>query len=284
MISDNDDLARMERLRALRRSGVLSEEEFAKLEASIVPSQAMMEQAASMEPVASYPISRATRSATWPIVLAAVAIVAGGSAFVWSRYVGLDRSALASSIEPRIDKPALAASSPPSQAAPDQAPVGPASGREVVDQNTPGNEAAASMQQDQMPPHIAETSQPRSDAKVQYSAEYGQCMASGDAARGTTMGILDCMGQENARQDVRLNQAYKLAMQPSSEVSQTTLRQSERLWLKDREATCTADASPFEGGTQQRISYAQCLMDETIKRTSWLQSISGDTSGTPQTP
>ena len=276
MTDDNDDLGPIERLNALRRSGVITAEEFTEFKASILPRDL------PISPTAPSPKQGSRGSGIWLMTVAALAIVAAGSAFVSSRYAGLDLRSLAasSSGEPSIGRPALAVPSASSQPPPAEVTRAPSASSAMPDPGKAlGNQVVLQSQNQTSSRTAATDASPQSDDKVEYSPAYNQCMATGDAARGTTMGILDCIAPENDRQDLRLNRAYKLSMQQSSSSAQATLRKSERFWLREREATCTADGSPFEGGTLQRVAYAQCLVNETIKRATWLESMGGDASG-----
>ena len=48
-----------------------------------------------------------------------------------------------------------------------------------------------------------------SAVEARYSAAYRTCLATGDAAKGVTSGLLDCNGAEIDRQDARLNRTYR---------------------------------------------------------------------------
>lgn len=104
------------------------------------------------------------------------------------------------------------------------------------------------------------------------SATYQRCMDTGDAARGVTVAIMDCLGAEISRQDAALNQAYKSAMLKLPQASRARLRASERDWIKRRDARCRSAGDEVEGGSLSGILYNQCLLDETLARTRWLKS------------
>ncbi len=117
-------------------------------------------------------------------------------------------------------------------------------------------------------PALAQT-----DAEVSaaYTPLFDLCMKSGDAARGVTAGMMDCLGSENTRQDARLNHAYKMVMGRLDASRKATLRGLQRSWLKERESTCHAAMEELGGGTASAIVYSNCFLDETIKRTLWLK-------------
>ena len=108
--------------------------------------------------------------------------------------------------------------------------------------------------------------------EAQYSREYNQCMNSGEAAEGVTLGILNCNGTEIDRQDARLNQAYKMVMIRLNAAQKSKLRFLERAWVNRRDARCRHEAAPEEGGTLASIIYSGCILNETIARRQWLEA------------
>jgi uncharacterized protein YecT (DUF1311 family) len=117
--------------------------------------------------------------------------------------------------------------------------------------------------------------QTRTQIQARYSADYGRCMKSGDAANGVTAAIMDCNGNEIDRQDARLNQAYKMVMTRLTAPQKTTLRVSERTWITQRDALCHRASSAESGGSLEGIIYSGCILDETIKRLVWLEAYRG---------
>lgn len=95
-----------------------------------------------------------------------------------------------------------------------------------------------------------------------YSTTYSTCMV---GAGGVTMNMLDCMGSETERQDARLNQSYKAAMQALTPAQQTQLRDAQRLWIKFRDADCNLIGS-LTGGSIDRVNSASCFLDMTKQR------------------
>lgn len=105
-----------------------------------------------------------------------------------------------------------------------------------------------------------------------YSAAYRACMASGDAAAGVTLGILNCVGDENARQDARLNQGYTAALARLSPTAGEALRTSEREWLHSRDANCK-QAMENEGGTLGSVIYSQCVLKQEAARADYVEAL-----------
>jgi len=101
---------------------------------------------------------------------------------------------------------------------------------------------------------------------------YTHCMATGAAARGQMLAMNDCAVAEIARQDTRLNQAYKAAMQRRGPKQKAALRTSERHWIARRDRTCRTAAEAFDGGSGAGLEYGQCILRETIARTIWLEN------------
>jgi uncharacterized protein YecT (DUF1311 family) len=110
-----------------------------------------------------------------------------------------------------------------------------------------------------------------SGVQASYSAAFNRCMKSGDAADGVTSAMMNCLGTENELQDKRLNQTYKLVMERSDAAQKDALRKSERAWIAQRDATCRAESDELGGGTASALTYSNCFLDETIKRTDWLK-------------
>lgn len=91
----------------------------------------------------------------------------------------------------------------------------------------------------------------------------------GDAA------ITECNNIELSVQDGRLNQAFKMVMQRLPKGSRTSLRNDERAWIKRRDVVCQRYAAPEVGGTIYNVMLSSCLIDETIKRTIFLENYKG---------
>jgi len=96
-------------------------------------------------------------------------------------------------------------------------------------------------------------------------------MSQEDAKNGVTVALVNCLRQEDERQDLVLNEAYKLVMTRLTPEQKTTLRDLERTWVKNRIKVCE---NKFAGqdGTMVNIELANCSLDETIKRTIFLEN------------
>jgi uncharacterized protein YecT (DUF1311 family) len=113
---------------------------------------------------------------------------------------------------------------------------------------------------------------PAKAVQHEYSREYRQCMGSGDAARGVTAGMMDCIGAEVDKQDARLNLAYKAAMARSDAGRRAALRASERAWIRKRDSGCQKEADTEAGGSLAGILFAECVLGATVDRRTWLDS------------
>jgi uncharacterized protein YecT (DUF1311 family) len=80
----------------------------------------------------------------------------------------------------------------------------------------------------------------------------------------SNMEILQCAGGISAREDARLNRAYKAAMARLAPPRQQALRTAQRRWIKDRDTRCRAELD--DGGAQAGIYATACVADMTHDR------------------
>lgn len=114
----------------------------------------------------------------------------------------------------------------------------------------------------------------QSQAQIErrYTPDYNQCM---DASEGVTAAMMDCIGAEIDRQDARLNQAYVMVIRPLPRAKKDRLRGLQRAWIRQRDAKCSRSASAEGGGSLAGIVYNGCILDETIRRTIYLENYQG---------
>jgi uncharacterized protein YecT (DUF1311 family) len=62
-----------------------------------------------------------------------------------------------------------------------------------------------------------------------------------------------------------------MVMRPLPKPRKDTLRGLERIWIKQRDAKCQR-AIADEGGSMAGLIYSGCILDETIKRTIFLEN------------
>ncbi len=109
------------------------------------------------------------------------------------------------------------------------------------------------------------------DVEARYSATYGTCMSSGDAAEGITSAMADCIGAEIDAQDLKLNTTYKSVMQSLDEAKRPALRQAQRDWIKFRDSKCASEAQ--SGGSMDVLNSGGCILNATVRRTMELEAI-----------
>ncbi|QCO23053.1 DUF1311 domain-containing protein [Acinetobacter cumulans] len=100
------------------------------------------------------------------------------------------------------------------------------------------------------------------------SKQFNGCM---DKAGGVTASMVECIAAETKRQDVRLNKAYKNLMNTLSATRKKELQDTQRLWMKYRDANCKFYYDP-DGGSIVRVMSAGCFMDMTAERADELEN------------
>lgn len=101
------------------------------------------------------------------------------------------------------------------------------------------------------------------DPEREYSATYSRCLETGDAAKGVTPAMAACIHDELARQDARLNRAYKTAMARLSPQGKVSLRNTQRAWIRNRDTSCQENLT---GGTIDRLEVPGCHLSMTAVR------------------
>lgn len=104
-------------------------------------------------------------------------------------------------------------------------------------------------------------------AEEKYSAGYGLCV---EKAEGITSDLNDCNNEELAKQNVRLNKFYKVAMTNLSAEKKLQLRDTQRIWIKYRDSNCGMYYT-FSGGTMDVLNGAGCELSMTQARADELQ-------------
>ena len=91
-----------------------------------------------------------------------------------------------------------------------------------------------------------------------------------DASGGATFKMIDCINDEHAKQDKRLNAAYKQLGSQVSPEQKKQLLTAQRLWIKYRDANCSFYYDP-DGGSLARINAAGCDLEMTTQRANELE-------------
>jgi len=81
-----------------------------------------------------------------------------------------------------------------------------------------------------------------------------------------------CADKDYRLADKALNAAYAKAVHDLDAHNRDLLRASQREWIKFRDAECTYQAAPNEGGSIYPLIYAGCLTRLTTDRTKQLKA------------
>ncbi|MCG8707406.1 DUF1311 domain-containing protein [Brenneria sp. 4F2] len=100
-------------------------------------------------------------------------------------------------------------------------------------------------------------------AQPHYTSEYNQCI---DASGGITASMRKCISEETKKQDNLLNNNYKKYISSLYPETRQQFIEAQRLWVKYRDANCSAFASEEEGGTLALIIIDSCYLDMTASR------------------
>ncbi|GLS44993.1 lysozyme inhibitor LprI family protein [Methylobacterium brachythecii] len=100
-------------------------------------------------------------------------------------------------------------------------------------------------------------------------AEYRRCV---DQSDGTNMAFGACGGALIAREDVRLNAAWKRVYALDRETKLQDLLEEQRAWIRFKDTSCTFYASGSFGPEGQVLSYPVCRAGIIAQRTATLES------------
>ena len=103
--------------------------------------------------------------------------------------------------------------------------------------------------------------------EVELSKQYDNCM---DNSGGITVEMLDCIGAETRRQDIKLNTAYKDLIRLIPAQRQKQLQDTQRAWIKYRDLNCDFYADP-NSGTSATLNSSSCFLDATASRVKELE-------------
>ncbi|MGA8622092.1 MAG: lysozyme inhibitor LprI family protein [Candidatus Sulfotelmatobacter sp.] len=84
-----------------------------------------------------------------------------------------------------------------------------------------------------------------------------------------------CFIQESKTADGRLNKIYARIREVLSPDEQNDLQAAQRLWLRFRDANCSAERNLYSSGSATPTVYAACIEAETRKRTNDLKEMYG---------
>ena len=105
---------------------------------------------------------------------------------------------------------------------------------------------------------------PAMDAR--YTPAFQQCL---DSPGGqSTMGMVQCIGEELKVQDKALNAAYRDLVGDMNARQKANLLKAQRAWIAFRDAECDLDASVALGGSMHGMLVSDCraaMTDERVK-------------------
>lgn len=111
--------------------------------------------------------------------------------------------------------------------------------------------------------------------EARYSPAFQQCL---DSPVGqSTMGTVQCIGDELKVQDAALNAAYRALVADMTPDQKTGLQKAQRAWIAFRDADCAARYSP-DWGTLSTVTANMCVLQRTVERTLELEAFSPDWS------
>lgn len=92
---------------------------------------------------------------------------------------------------------------------------------------------------------------------------------------GSNAEVIQCFITASHAADKQLNEAYARVREVLTPDEQEQLQEAQRLWLKFRDANCTAERSLYGRGTAAPMVYAACIEADTRQRTSELNTMYG---------
>lgn len=93
------------------------------------------------------------------------------------------------------------------------------------------------------------------------------------AENQTTAGMIGCSGVALEGWDALLNETYQTARRQADDGARAALRSAQRAWIAYRDAKCAVWGELYRGGSMARLLIADCLRDETARRTLDLREI-----------
>lgn len=100
--------------------------------------------------------------------------------------------------------------------------------------------------------------------EARYSPAYAQCLDSPEGQ--STIGMIDCIGQELEVQDAALNSAYGKLSAAMNDRQRANLLAAQRAWIAFRDADCAARYDE-DWGSLSRIEANGCVLRRTVERT-----------------
>ena len=86
-----------------------------------------------------------------------------------------------------------------------------------------------------------------------------------------TTDLVDCLSKARDSSDAKLNSLYQSIHKKLDVSDARRLTETQRLWIKYRDANCSAERALYDGGTGAFPAYLGCLEAMTRERTKELQ-------------
>ena len=97
-------------------------------------------------------------------------------------------------------------------------------------------------------------------------ARYTQAFKTCPGMDRSTMEMIGCIDAEHAVQDKALNATYQKILADLTEAQKAKLRAAQRAWIAYRDTWCAAQQDEAWGSISTIVA-ANCVLDETIRRT-----------------
>ena len=108
-----------------------------------------------------------------------------------------------------------------------------------------------------------------------------------DCGATTQAEMNECAAADHAAADEALNDLYAAALDAArsldeavgGDLNEASLRDAQRAWLPFRDAACTAESTPYDGGSMRPMVESSCLARLTRQRAEDLAAYAQDTAG-----
>jgi uncharacterized protein YecT (DUF1311 family) len=102
-----------------------------------------------------------------------------------------------------------------------------------------------------------------------YTAQWSACQKRAVSTQANEA----CFAAEFARHDKVLNRTWRTALARIAPQLRGQLVTAQRKWIVERDPFCNSEADRFRGGTIVPVVYLHCRVEETIRRTLWLEQL-----------
>jgi len=87
----------------------------------------------------------------------------------------------------------------------------------------------------------------------------------------TTSDLVSCLSKANDASDAKMNSVYQNIRKKLEGDDASRLVETQRIWIKYRDANCSAERALYEGGTAKYPAFLACMEAMTRMRTKELQ-------------